>query len=52
MVQIFNFIIVPELQRQMATAMAQAMYQAWQSKADAKIQIGSGELIGMHSFLW
>lgn len=31
----------------MATTMAQAMYQAWTSKVAAKIQVGSGELIGM-----
>lgn len=39
-------LLVPKLQRQLATSMAQAMIQAVQNMVPAKIAIGTGPLIG------
>jgi len=40
-------LLIPEAREQIAASMAQAMYQAYKNATSAKIQIGSGILIGV-----
>jgi len=40
-------LMVPLIQRQLATSMAQSMMQAYNNLAPAKIAVGTGELIGV-----